>query len=247
MTNLVSIIMPSYNSEKTIAESIESVLSQTYSHWELLITDDHSEDSTVAIIEHFKAKDSRIKLFVTTDNGGAGKARNNSIKKACGRYIAFLDADDLWLPRKLEKQIAFMLKNKYAFTYTSYQKFTSKTELGIINPPLSTSYQELLYSNVIGCLTAIYDTQVTGKQYMPLIRKRQDMGLWLAILSKVPKAHCLNEVLGKYRVDTGMTQNKFSAVKYQWIFYRKVIRLSFINSLLKFSVYAYKGYIKSQK
>lgn len=244
---LVSIIMPSYNSENSIEESIASVISQSYSKWELLITDDLSTDNTIDIINRYAREDVRIKLFESKENGGAGKARNNSIKNAKGRFIAFLDSDDLWLPEKLQKQIYFMLENKYAFTYTGYQKFTSKEDLGVINPPLSTSYKQLLYSNVIGCLTAIYDTEIIEKQYMPLIRKRQDMGLWLSILKKISKAYCLNEVLAKYRVDTGMTKNKFSVLHYQWQFYREIVGLNFIRSLITFTVYAYKGYIKSEK
>lgn len=244
---LVSIIMPSFNSEKTISQSIESVLNQSYSNWELLITDDKSYDSTVKIISTYVENDKRIKFFSSEVNGGAGKARNNSIKMAKGRFIAFLDADDLWLPDKLFKQINFMLENRYLFTYSQYQKFSSTAELGIIRPPKTISYQKLLYGNVIGCLTAIYDAESLGKHYMPLIRKRQDMGLWLEILKKVSKAYCYNEVLAKYRIDSGMTQNKFSVLKYQWLFYRQVVGLSFLQSLMKFTVYAYKGFIKSKK
>jgi glycosyltransferase involved in cell wall biosynthesis len=244
---LVSIIMPSYNSAITIVESIESVLSQSYKNWELLITDDCSIDSTPDVVKEYQRKDSRIKFFSLEENGGAGRARNNSIKHAKGRFIAFLDSDDLWLPCKLRKQICFMLKHNYAFTYSAYQKFSLESDLGVIRPPVCTTYQKLLYSNVIGCLTVIYDTKYLGKRYMPLIRKRQDMGLWLTILKKIPKAYCLNEVLAKYRVDTGMSQKKITVLRYQWQLYREVIGLSFIRSLFTFAVYAYKGYIKSRK
>ncbi|WP_019616981.1 glycosyltransferase family 2 protein [Psychromonas ossibalaenae] len=244
---LVSIIMPIYNSSITLSDSIETVLTQSYTNWELLITDDLSTDDSVKIVEQYAKKDSRIKLFCLADNGGAGNARNNSIKQAQGRFIAFLDSDDIWLPEKLEKQIDFMLKNKYAFTYTAYQKFTEKNDLSIIKPPSETTYEQLLYSNVIGCLTAIYDTKYVGKQYMPLIRKRQDMGLWLNILKVAPKAYCLNEVLAKYRIDSGMSQHKWSAVKYQWKFYRQVVGLGFFKTIAVFSVYALKGYLKSNK
>ena len=244
---LVSIIMPSYNSSETISQTIISVLTQTYPNWELLITDDFSKDNSIGIIQGYLEKDERIKLFTLDENSGAGVARNTSIKQAKGHFIAFLDADDIWLPDKLEKQIAFMLDNAYAFTYTAYQKFDRNGDLGVINPPLEVSYNQLLYSNVIGCLTVIYDTKYIGKQYMPLIRKRQDMGLWLSILKITPKAYCLNEVLAKYRVDSGMTQNKWGVLKYQWIFYREVVGLNIFKAIGIFFIYAIKGYLKSIK
>ncbi|USD29084.1 glycosyltransferase family 2 protein [Pseudoalteromonas sp. SCSIO 43201] len=241
---LVSVVMPAYNSEKYIAKSIESVIAQTYQNWELLITDDRSSDSTQKIAEQYCATDKRIKLFVNKENAGAGVARNNSIMHAKGRYIAFLDSDDLWLTTKLEKQIAFMLEHNYALTYTSYQKFTGDCYLGVVTPPLSTSYSKLLSSNVIGCLTAIYDTEIVGKQFMPLIRKRQDMGLWLKVLKITPKAYCLQETLAYYRIDSGMTQNKFLVLKWQWRFYREVVKLNFLNACYHFSIYSIKGFIK---
>lgn len=244
---LVSIIMPAYNSEKFISESIESVIAQTYQNWELLITDDQSTDNTKKIVEQYCSTDTRVKFFVNKENGGAGVARNNSITHAKGRYIAFLDSDDLWLPSKLEKQIAFMLKHNYALTYTSYQKFIGGSYLGVVTPPLSTSYSKLLSSNVIGCLTAIYDTEIVGKQFMPLIRKRQDMGLWLKVLKITPKAYCFPEVLSFYRIDSGMSKNKFEMLKWQWKLYRQVEKLSFYHSIICQVKYAFLGFVKYTK
>jgi glycosyltransferase involved in cell wall biosynthesis len=241
---LVSVIMPAYNAEKYISESIESVLTQSYQNWELLITDDRSHDSTQQIVEEYCLKDERIKLFINKENGGAGVARNNSIEKASGRFIAFLDTDDQWLPEKLSKQIAFMLKNNYGFTFTAYQKIENGQLKGSITPPKSTTYRKLLSSNVIGCLTAVYDTQKLSKQYMPLIRKRQDMGLWLKILKQVPKAYCLQDVLALYRVDSGMTQNKLEILKWQWLFYRDVIKLNIFKATYHFFIYSVKGFLK---
>lgn len=126
---LVSIITPTYNSEKFIAETIESVLAQTYSNWELLITDDFSEDNTKSIVEKYVLKDSRIKLQSLQSNAGSAVARNNSLNEAKGRYIAFLDSDDLWSPQKLEKQISFMQNYKVLFSYTSYYIVTEKKEI----------------------------------------------------------------------------------------------------------------------
>ena len=244
---LVSVIMPAYNAEKYISESIESVLTQSYQNWELLITDDRSNDNTQQIVEEYCVRDKRIKLFINKENGGAGVARNNSIEKAEGRFIAFLDADDQWLPEKLTKQIAFMLENNYKFTFTAYQKLESGQLKGSVTPPESINYRKLLSSNVIGCLTAIYDTQALGKLYMPLIRKRQDMGLWLDILKQVPKAYSLPDILALYRVDSGMTQNKFKILKWQWLFYRKNLNLNIFEAIQCFSVYMVRGFFKKIK
>ena len=244
---LVSIIMPAYNAELHIAESIESVISQTYSNWELLITDDRSTDNTQQIINEYAIKDQRIRQFINEQNGGAGVARNNSIKQANGRFIAFLDADDLWLPEKLTKQISFMLTNNYAFTFTAYQKLEQGELRGTIKPPTFTNYNKLLSSNVIGCLTAVYDTNVLGKHYMPVIRKRQDMGLWLSLLKQVPKSYSLPDVLALYRVDSGMTQNKFKILKWQWLFYRNVLELNIFRATYHFFIYSVKGCLKHSK
>ena len=137
-----------------------------------------------------------------------------------------------------------MLTNNYAFTFTAYQKLEQGELRGTIKPPVFTTYKKLLSSNVIGCLTAVYDTQVLGKLYMPLIRKRQDMAPWLNILEQVPKAYCLEDVLALYRVDSGMTQNKLEILKWQWLFYRKVKKLSIFKSAYHFVIYSVKGFLK---
>lgn len=244
---LVSIIMPSFNSESTIAESIESVLSQSYVNWELIVTDDKSNDNTITIVKEFVKTDSRIKLHVLENNCGAGVARNNSIKHSNGRFIAFLDSDDLWIEDKLEVQINFMLLNKVPFSFTYYEKFTSDGNKGTVYAPDTASYNSLLYNNVIGCLTAVYDASVIGKCYMPTIRKRQDLGLWLFILRKGYVAKCVPHVLAKYRLDTGMTKNKFTVLKYQWDFYREVINLNILSSMYNFILYAFYGVVKYLK
>ncbi|WP_281213303.1 glycosyltransferase family 2 protein [Shewanella insulae] len=244
---LVSIIMPSFNSEKTIAQSIESVLSQSYENWELIITDDVSTDSTCAIVERFSRFDSRIKLHCLDTNSGAGIARNNSIKYSNGRFIAFLDSDDLWTKDKLDVQIDFMLLNKIPFSFSYYEKFTSDGSKGVVTAPETVGYNSMLYNNVIGCLTAIYDVSILGKCYMPSIRKRQDLGLWLMILDKGFVAKCVPQVLAKYRLDTGMTRNKFTVLKYQWEFYREVLKFGCVRSFYTFFLYALYGTVKYLK
>ncbi|WP_054113710.1 glycosyltransferase family 2 protein [Marinagarivorans algicola] len=245
MNNLVSIIMPCYNNEATIGKAVESVQRQTYIEWELLITDDGSIDGSVELIERLASSDKRIKFFSLQKNGGAGVARNNSIKNAVGRYIAFLDADDSWDPEKLDCQITFMKENGVALTYSAYQKIKGGDLAGVVMPPEKITYKELIYSNVIGCLTAVYDSHLLGKRYMPIIRKRQDMGLWLDILKDIEVARATPGVLGYYNCDSGMTKNKLSVLGYQWRFYRDVVELGVVRSLWVFCVYAFRGCRKS--
>lgn len=243
---LVSIVMPSHNSENTISESIQSVIKQTFQDWELLIVDDKSTDGTWEIINNFSSLHQNIRKFRSEVNQGAGASRNLAIEKAEGRFIAFLDSDDIWEHEKLEEQISFMLKNNYPFTYTYYTGFDNQGDLNLIKSPKFTTYNKLIYSNVIGCLTAVYDTKHFGKKFMPLIRKRQDMGLWLELLKSTPKAYCLPKSLAKYRVDSGMTAKKSGVLNYQWRFYRDVLKLNLPRSALVFSVYAAKGALKQQ-
>lgn len=246
MKELVSIIMPSYNSSKTIISSIQSVLAQKYESWELLITDDCSSDDTLEIILSFSKKDERIKVFSFHNNYGAGAARNNSIEKANGRYIAFLDSDDVWHEDKLMKQVDFMLTGHYGLTYTAYSKINVDGQVKKqIKPPAQVNYNELLKSNVIGCLTAMYDVKMLGKVYMPLIRKRQDMALWLNILKKIDFAYCLSENLAFYREGhSSLSSNKFKVLKSQWSFYRDHLKLSFPLALYYFFNYIHRALIK---
>ncbi|UNH23496.1 glycosyltransferase family 2 protein [Moellerella wisconsensis] len=239
---LVSIIMPCYNASHYIKDSINSVLNQTYQNFELIIIDDLSTDDSINIINSYS--DSRIKLIQLTQNSGAGIARNTGIEAAQGRFIAFLDSDDLWRQNKLEVQLEYMKKGQYPLTYTQYQKFSQLGKGKLVIPPNTVTYNELLYCNVIGCLTAIYDTTILGKQFMPLIRKRQDMGLWLKILSQGHTAYCCPQVLADYRTDSGMTQNKLNVAKYQWMFYRQELNFNIIKSTKYFIGYAIKGVIR---
>lgn len=244
---LVSIIMPSYNSADTIAKSIESVQKQDYAHWELLITDDCSSDRTVEIVRQLASQDPRISIEVNSVNSGAGFSRNQSINRSSGKYIAFLDADDLWLPNKLSTQVFYMEQTGAVFSYTAYQKFSDAGLGGILMPPTRVTYKELLRGSVIGCLTAMFNAEVLGRQNMPLIRKRQDMGLWLKLLQLCKEAHGIPQVLAQYRVDSGMSQNKFNAACYQWLLYRDVVGLNFMQSVWYFGWYALNGFIKYRK
>jgi glycosyltransferase involved in cell wall biosynthesis len=235
--------MPSCNSEKYICQSIDSVISQTYQNWELVISDDHSSDSTYNIVEEYSKRDKRIKLFRNTGGRGAAHTRNLSIEKAKGRYIAFLDSDDLWYPNYLELRISHIEQEDLSFTYSYYEKINMNGNyIGDVKArKLKVSYSQLLYSNVIGCLTAIYDTKKIGKVYMPIMNKRQDFGLWLKILRQVDYAYCYPTILAKYRVQKkSVSSNKLSLLKYNWAIYRNVAGLNVALSAYYMTVFLLK-------
>lgn len=220
----VSIISPVFNSSRFIGESIESVQAQTHADWELICVDDCSSDDSVEIIQAYAAKDYRIRLIRLGQNSGAAIARNAGIDAAKGRYIAFLDSDDLWLPHKLEKQLEFMRHNQAVFSFTAYDRVDLHNGLlSRVEVPRRVTYERLLKSCHIGCLTVIYDTAHFGKLHMPLMRKRQDYGLWLHLLKKTDCAHGLQEVLARYRVrQQSLSSNKFRTAKYTWRVYREL-------------------------
>jgi len=251
MEDLVSIIMPAYNVEKYIRESIESVLIQTYTHWELLIVDDCSRDRTAEIVARYAKEDSRIKLIQQPRNGGVVKARNRAIKEAKGRYIAMLDSDDLWVPDKLDKQLLLMKDEECAVCYSSYQKIDEKGEVfSDVIVPTVVSYETLLKSNYMGCLTVIYDTHILQKRYFKPMKMSEDYGLWLDILKAVGVAYGVVDVLAQYRVlQKSRSSNKQNAVKYQWQIYREREAKNLFKSLYYFANYTVIGYrrYKSRK
>jgi teichuronic acid biosynthesis glycosyltransferase TuaG len=232
---LVSIITPSYNSEEYIAYTIKSIQKQSYTNWELLITDDCSDDSTVQIITSFIKNDKRIKLFHLNQNSGSGVSRNNSLNHAKGKFIAFCDSDDLWLPNKLEKQILFMLKNDLQFTYSSY-KVCNEKGLIVRNVicPTKISSRKMLNNNYVGCLTAVYDSEQLGKIYMSKIRNRQDWVLWIKILKICGPTIGLTQPLAIYRDrSSSISSNKLKQLKYNYNVYRYELGYnSFTSTLL---------------
>lgn len=242
---LVSIITSSYNCSSFIAETIESILSQTYTNWELLITDDCSTDNSREIVKSYANIDHRIKLFVLDNNSGAGVARNNSISNAKGRFIAFCDSDDRWLPSKLEDQLKFMVDNGYFLTYTSY---VTCNEDGIINgyveclPKLT--YRKIIRDNGIGCLTAIYDAKKIGKYYMPKIRKRQDWCLWIDIIKSTGAAYGIQKPLSLYRIrKDSISSNKIEMLRYNFNVYNQVEGFNRITSIIILGCYFLPYYI----
>jgi glycosyltransferase involved in cell wall biosynthesis len=195
---------------------------------------DKNPDDVIDEIEELLKKDSRIKLIKLEKNSGPALARNRAIEEAKGRFISFLDADDLWMSDKLGKQINFMIKNNYELTYTNYETMREEgNKLDyIIQSPSRLNYKQLLKSNKIGCLSAIYDTKRIGKIYMPLIKKRQDYGLWLRILKEVDYACNVNETLGVYRImSNSVSSNKIDLLKYNYALFREHEKFSVLKSL----------------
>lgn len=245
--NKVSIIMPSYNSSKFVGESIQSVLDQTYTDWELLITDDCSKDNSVEVINGYVAKDNRIKLFPLEKNVGAASARNVSISNATGKYIAFLDSDDLWLPNKLERQLKFMQENNCALSMSDYNVIAEDgSDLNKkISVPESINYSQYLRNTIIGCLTVIVDREKVGNFEMPIIKSSHDMALWLLLMKRGFKFYGLNESLAKYRlVSTSNTAKKWKAAKDVWKVYREIEHLNVVYSAFNFCGYALNAVLK---
>lgn len=198
MNDLVSIIMPSYNTEKFIKESIDSVLNQTYFNWELIIVDDCSTDNTDSIIGSIN--DTRIKYLKNDKNSGAAISRNRALREAQGKWIAFLDSDDSWMPDKLEKQIKFMEENNYHFSYTRYEEINENSEpLGrLISGPKKITKHGMFKYCWPGCLTVMYDATVSGLIQIEDIKKNNDYAIWLKVCKKA-KCYLLDETLGQYR------------------------------------------------
>lgn len=241
---LVSIITPAWNLERHLPETIASVKAQTFADWELLIADDASTDGTLAVARAAAAADPRIRVLPGAAREGGAGARNRAIREAAGQYIAFLDGDDLWYPQKLEKQLALMRETGAALSYTGFDSIDAEgRRLGpALRVPARVTYAELLGNPAIGCSTAIYDSARLGKVYMPSIWRRQDFGLWLEILRRIPFAAGLDEPLAAYRVRPGsLSRNRAVAAWYTWRLYRDVERLPLTTALRAFCSYAWRG------
>jgi teichuronic acid biosynthesis glycosyltransferase TuaG len=247
MNSLVSIITPSYNSSKFINDCVNSVFSQTYKNWEMIIVDDCSEDNSKEIISELSTKDKRINPIFLEKNVGAAEARNTAIRQSKGKYVAFLDSDDLWNPKKLEKQLYFMNKNEIVFSYTNYQLMSENGEdlSNFILAPEKMTYDSYLKNTIIGCLTVIIDREKSGEFEMPNICSSHDMALWLLIMKRGFSAYGLDDNLAKYRVvSSSNTANKWRAAKDVWRVYRQFEKLSFFYSIWCFLNYAFNAIIK---
>lgn len=206
MNDLVSIIMPSYNTAKYIADSIKSVQDQTYQNWELIIVDDCSSDNTDEIVSRYD--DERIVYLKNKENSGAAVSRNRALENAKGRWIAFLDSDDLWYPTKLTEQIQFMKKNNYSFSYTSYEEIDEddkKNGVKVTGPKVVTKIGMYRYCWP-GCLTVMYDAKKIGKIQIADIKKNNDYAMWLKVIKKA-NCYYYDKVLAQYRKRSGSISN----------------------------------------
>ncbi|MCU4187896.1 glycosyltransferase [Flavobacterium sp. HXWNR29] len=247
MNALVSIITPSYNSAKFIAETIQSVQSQTYSNWEMIIVDDGSSDETENVVLSIIENDNRIQFHKLSQNSGPAVARNTGIEKASGDYMTFIDADDIWFPTFIENNIKTINETGIPFVFSSYRRANEQLEFVYSDfiVPNKVSYTDILKSNSISCLTAFLDIKKLGKKYMPLIRKRQDMGLWLNYLKVIPFAHGIQETQAIYRIrENSLSRKKSDLIKYQWQFYRQVENFNVFQSAYYMLHWMYKGFMK---
>jgi teichuronic acid biosynthesis glycosyltransferase TuaG len=247
----VSIITPTFNASKFITETIQSVKTQTFQNWEMIIVDDCSSDDTVEIVKREMELDPRIKLIELQKNGGPAAARNIGITTAKGSFLSFLDGDDIWLPKKLEKQLKFMKKNNIGFSFTDYRIMNENGEKTnvVIHVPPKIGYKNLLKNTMIGTLTVMLDIRKVGLVQMPLNRDcSEDYGLWLSILSKGIHAYGLNEELAVYRkCEHSLSSNKLKSAQKTWNTYRKVEQINFPSALWYFTNYSFHAFKKHSK
>lgn len=248
MEQLVSVVTPMYNAEKFIGETIESVLSQTYQNWEMIIINDCSKDNGVEIVKKYQEQDSRIKLYNNEQNKGVSETRNRGIELAKGKYIAFLDSDDLWEKQKLEKQVKFMEENDVILSYTSYEKMNEDgSKRGIIEVPERLDYKELLKNCLVNCLTAMYRREDL-KDFKFKNTKVEDYIFWLEVFKKIDYAYGINEPLGYYRLSAdSRSSNKIDIVKFHWYIYRHVEKLSILSALYYYLIYIFRGLKRYRK
>ena len=247
---LVSIITPSYNSEKFLVETYQSIIAQTYQDWEWLIIDDCSTDGSWALICKLAKNDGRIKPQQNSVNAGAPTTRNNAIARAKGEYIAFLDSDDVWLPEKLTQHLAFMLENKSAISFTPYYLISEQsTDLKlVIDAKLhgSFNYQAMLRKKAtMGCCTVIVKKDAFTDLTMPLVQAGQGYALWLKLLKTGGSADICTIPLSKYRIVGGsLSSNKLNKAKKTWFIYREIEKLNLFQASIVFCHYAASALFK---
>ena len=246
---LVSIVVPVYNAERFIVDTIKTVQDQTYQNWELILIDDKSTDKSIELIDTFSKEDKRIKLLKNDTNIYAALTRNKGIDAASGRYIAFLDADDIWVNTKLEEQIAFMQEMKCAFSFTGYEFADAwgSPNGKRVQVPSTITYSQALRNTIIFTSTVIFDMSKLTKNNakMPNLRRGQDTATWWKVLKLMPHANGLDRNLSYYRRTSGtVSSNKLVALKRTWMLYRKQENLGILFSLFNFTNYIYKSALR---
>ena len=240
VNGLISVIMPAYNSAKTIEKSIDSVLKQTYRDWELIIVDDCSKDDTLKLLEKYK-DDPRIRVLKNEVNSRAAITRNNALKVARGQYVAFLDSDDLWLAEKLEKQLAFMSEKNAGFSFTSYSCIDENdADMGrIIRVPETISAMKLLGNTIIGCSTVLIDRAQIGDFSFVVGNRREDTFTWHLLLKRGFVAYGIDEIMMQYRVASSSSSNNklHMAVEY-YKGLKDIAKLGFVRRVYYFCLYA---------
>ncbi len=244
----ISIITPCYNASKFIEETIKSVLSQTFTDWEWIITDDQSTDDSLEILK--KYQDHRIIVQKTEKNSGAGHARNLSLKKASGRYITFLDADDFWEANFLQEMMLFMKSKNAELAYSNYARCDENLN-PIINDFVAdkaVDFYSLLKTCRLSLLSSMYDSQRVGKEYFPEKSKREDHVMWLNLLKKIPLAFPLPKTMAKYRMHpSSISRKKTNIIKDQYLVYKDFMNFSTLKSLYYTTNWAINGFMKYSK
>lgn len=246
----ISIVTPCYNAKDTISQTIESVLAQSFSDWKMIIVDDCSSDGTADIIKSYITRDSRISYFKTAHpSGSPSLPRNIGLENAKGKYIAFLDSDDMWLPDKLEKQMKFIEENDYEFVYSNYEKISySGNRTGrIVTMPKKSTFWDVLETCTIPCLTAVISSNRIGNHRFKSIPK-EDFAFWLEILKEGVIAYNQGEVLALYRVQQkSRSSNKFKMIKNQWFVLRQIEGVKPLIAVFFMIPFIFNGILKYLK
>lgn len=249
--DLVSIITPLYNGERFVGQTIESVIAQTYSNWEMIIINDGSRDNSEAVALQYAQSDHRISVF-SQPNSGSAAARNNGIRRAKGRYLALLDADDLWDPCFLESQLQLLKETGGKLVCAAHRRIDDNGNecLKPFYPPREAGYRDLLKTCSISCLTALYDSKEFGKFYLreDLGSLRDDYVLWLDMVKKIGVVYGNQKVIASYRIlSSQLTANKRKMIKPQFRVYRQEEHLGVFRSLYYLGCWAVKGVLKYKK
>lgn len=244
----VSIITPCYNSALFLKETTESVINQTFTDWEWIITDDKSSDNSVEIIKEIN--DPRIKLIIAEKNGGAGHARNLSLEKATGRFITFLDADDFWEPNFLEEMVSFIKKENVELAYSNYSRCDENLQPKIedFKADKVVTFNNLLKTCRLSLLSSMYDSQRVGKEFFPEGSKREDHVMWLNLLKKIPEGKPYPKTMAKYRMHaSSVSRKKTNIMKDQYLVYKDYMKFSTLKSWYYTANWAFNGFIKYSK